>query len=441
MHYIHGPVIGWAKFEIAYASAELTVKMAEFDIITLPNGIRLVHKEITSTKIAHVGIMLDVGSRDENPDQLGIAHFWEHMAFKGTKKRNSFYILNRLDSLGGELNAYTTKEKLCFYASVLDAHLEKALELLTDITFNSTFPERQIERERNVILEEMAMYKDTPEDAIQDDFDEVVFSNHPLGHNILGTQETVSSFQQSDFERFIRENLNSERMIITTVGNFPLKKIERLVRKYLQEAPVFHSTKKRKLFNGYYQQILTSKKPISQAQCAIGRPSYSLSDPRRIPFFMLTNILGGPGMNSRLNMALREKHGYVYSIDASYNPYVDTGMFSVFFGTDARQVNRSIGLVQKEFKLLREKKLGDLQFHKAKEQLMGQLAMSEENNGSMMLMMAKSLLDIETVPSLESVFNDIRNVTREDLLDIANEMLVEDQMSILSFLPENGNGR
>ena len=426
---------------MAYASAELNVKMAEFDIITLPNGIRLVHKEITSTKIAHVGIMLDVGSRDESPDQLGMAHFWEHMAFKGTKKRNSFYILNRLDSLGGELNAYTTKEKLCFYASVLDVHLEKALELLTDITFNSTFPERQIERERNVILEEMSMYKDTPEDAIQDDFDEVVFSNHPLGHNILGTQETVSSFQQADFERFIRENLNSERMVVTTVGNFALKKIERLVRKYLDEAPVFRSTKKRKLFDGYHQQILTSKKPISQAQCAIGRPSYSLSDPRRIPFFMLTNILGGPGMNSRLNMALREKHGYVYSIDASYNPYVDTGMFSVFFGTDARQVNRSIGLVNKEFKLLREKKLGDLQFHKAKEQLMGQLAMSEENNGSMMLMMAKSLLDIESVPSLESVFNDIRKVTREDLLDIANEMLVEDQMSILSFLPENGNGR
>lgn len=408
---------------------------------TLSNGIRVLHKQVTSTKIAHCGFMLDIGSRDENNENQGIAHFWEHMAFKGTKKRNSFYILNRLDSLGGELNAYTTKEKLCFYASVLDVHLEKALELLTDITFNSTFPERQIERERNVILEEMAMYKDTPEDAIQDDFDEVVFSSHPLGHNILGTQETVSSFQHSDFERFIRENLNSERMIVTTVGNFPLKKIERLARKYLEEAPVFHSAKKRKLFKSYSQQILTSKKPISQAQCAIGRPSYSLSDPRRIPFFMLTNILGGPGMNSRLNMALREKHGYVYSIDASYNPYVDTGMFSVFFGTDARQVNRSIGLVQKEFKLLREKKLGDLQFHKAKEQLMGQLAMSEENNGSMMLMMAKSLLDIESVPSLESVFNDIRKVTREDLIDIANEMLVEDQMSILSFLPENGNGR
>lgn len=412
--------------------------MAEFDIITLSNGIRLVHKQISSTKIAHVGIMLDVGSRDESPDQLGIAHFWEHMAFKGTTKRNSYYILNRLDSLGGELNAYTTKEKLCFYASVLDLHLEKALELLVDITFNSTFPEKQIERERNVILEEMAMYKDTPEDAIQDDFDEVVFSGHPLGHNILGTQQTVGSFKQQDFLRFKGESIDSNHMVVATVGNFPVKKIERLVKKYLDEIPVLRSEKKRKSFSGFQPKAVTDVRPVTQAQCAIGRPSYPLADPRRIPFFMLTNILGGPGMNSRLNLALREKHGFVYSIDANYSPYIDTGMFSVFFGTDPRQLERSIQLVKKEFRILREKKMGDLQFHKAKEQLMGQLAMSEENNGSMMLMMAKSLLDMEMVPSLESIFADIRNISRDTLLELANDMLVDDQMSILSYVPENG---
>lgn len=412
--------------------------MREFDLITLPNGIRLIHKQVASTKIAHVGIMLDIGSRDESADQLGIAHFWEHMAFKGTKKRKSFHILNRLDSLGGELNAYTTKEKICFYASVLDIHLEKALELLTDITFNSTFPEKQIERERNVILEEMSMYKDNPEDAIMDDFDEVVFSQHPLGHNILGTQETVSGFSQKDFRRFLQENLNSQRMVVATVGNFPLKKIERLVRKHLEDAPVFQSAKSRRLFNGYTPKVLSETKPITQAQCAIGRPAYKISDDRRIPFFMLTNILGGPGMNSRLNMALREKHGYVYAIDANYNPYVDTGLFAVFFGTDPKHVARSFQLINKEFALLREKKLGDLQFHKAKEQLMGQLAMSEENNGSMMLMMAKSLLDMNSVPSLENVFQEIKKITREQVLELANEMLRTDDMSTLVFMPENG---
>ncbi len=414
--------------------------MAEFDLITLPNGIRLIHKQVASTKIAHVGIMLDVGSRDESPEQLGIAHFWEHMAFKGTKKRKSFHILNRLDSLGGELNAYTTKEKICFYASVLDLHLEKALELLTDITFNSTFPEKQIERERNVILEEMSMYKDNPEDAIMDDFDEVVFARHPLGHNILGTQETVSNFSQSDFKRFLSENLDSRRMVVATVGNFPIKKIERLVHKHLEGAPVFQSDKPRKLFTSYTPLSQTELKPISQAQCAIGRPAYKIADDRRIPFFMLANILGGPGMNSRLNMALREKHGYVYAIDANYNPYVDTGLFSIFFGTDVKHISRSFQLIQKEFSLLREKKLGEVQFHKAKEQLMGQLAMSEENNGSMMLMMAKSMLDMDTVPSLETVFSDIRKITRETLLELANEMLIADQMSTLVFAPDNGKG-
>jgi predicted Zn-dependent peptidase len=412
--------------------------MAEFDLITLPNGIRLIHKQVASTKIAHVGIMLDVGSRDESPDQLGIAHFWEHMAFKGTKKRKSFHILNRLDSLGGELNAYTTKEKICFYASVLDLHLEKALELLTDITFNSTFPEKQIERERNVILEEMSMYKDNPEDAIMDDFDEVVFAKHPLGHNILGTQKTVGGFSQGDFRRFLRENLDSERMVVSTVGNFPLKKIERLVQKHLNDSPIFSSSKQRKLFGSYRPSAVSEVKPITQAQCAIGRPAYKIADERRIPFFMLANILGGPGMNSRLNMSLREKYGYVYSIDANYNPYVDTGLFSVFFGTDPKHISRSFQLIKKEFAMLRERKLGEVQFHKAREQLMGQLAMSEENNGSMMLMMAKSLLDMGTVPSLENVFQDIRKITREHIIELANEMLVDDDMSTLVFVPENG---
>ncbi len=169
--------------------------MEDYDIHTLPNGIRIIHKQVTYTKIAHCGFVLDIGSRDEKPHQQGIAHFWEHMAFKGTKKRRSFHILNRLESLGGELNAYTTKEKICFHASVLDKHFEKAVELLTDITFDSVFPERQIEKERSVILEEMAMYYDSPEEAIQDDFDNVIFADHALGNNILGTTESVRSFQ------------------------------------------------------------------------------------------------------------------------------------------------------------------------------------------------------------------------------------------------------
>jgi predicted Zn-dependent peptidase len=274
--------------------------MEDYNIYTLPNGIRIVHKQVTYTKIAHCGFILDIGSRDEKPHQQGIAHFWEHMAFKGTKKRRSFHIINRLESLGGELNAYTTKEKICFHASVLDKHFEKAVELLTDITFDSVFPERQIEKERSVILEEMSMYYDSPEDAIQDDFDNVIFADHSLGNNILGTTESVRSFHKEDFKQFILENLNTERIIFSSVSNLPFSKVVKLAEKYLAHIPVFSAQQLREPFSNYVPKKIEKTRNITQAQCAIGRTAYALSDSKRLPFFMLINILGGPGMNSGL---------------------------------------------------------------------------------------------------------------------------------------------
>src|SRR5688572_30156357 len=199
--------------------------MLEYQIHTLPNGIRILHKQVLHTKIAHSGFTLDIGSRDENETQLGLAHFWEHMAFKGTEKRKAFHILNRLETVGGELNAYTTKEKICFYASVLDAHFEKAFELLADITFHSIFPSKEIEKERGVILEEMAMYLDAPEDAIVDEFDSVIFKNHSLGNNILGTTESVTRFQKEDFLDFIRDNYSTDRLVFASVSNLPFAKV------------------------------------------------------------------------------------------------------------------------------------------------------------------------------------------------------------------------
>src|SRR6478735_110553 len=197
----------------------------EYEIYTLKNGIRVVHREVNHTKIAHCGFVLDVGSRDEEIDQQGLAHFWEHMAFKGTKKRKAYHIINRLEISGGELNAYTTKEKICFYASILDKHYEKAIELLTDITFFSTFPSKEIEKEKSVILEEMSMYADAPEDAIHDDFESLIFKNHPLGYNILGTNDTVSLFTKHDFLKFISENVDTEKLIFSSVGNIPFSKV------------------------------------------------------------------------------------------------------------------------------------------------------------------------------------------------------------------------
>lgn len=410
--------------------------MLDYEIYTLQNGIRVVHKQVNNTKIAHCGFILDIGGRDELPHQLGIAHFWEHMAFKGTKKRKAYHILNRLDSVGGELNAYTTKEKICFHASVLEKHFNNAVELLADITFDSVFPEKQIENEKSVILEEMAMYLDAPEDAIQDEFDQVVFGEHPLGHNLLGTQESVRSFHRDHFNEFIAQNLDSERVIFSSVGPMPLSRVVKQVERYIAHLPRFTAQRSRLTFGNYTPRFQVMKRHLSQAQCAIGATAYEIGNPKRMPFFLLANILGGPGMNTRLNMALREKYGFVYSIDANYHSFTDTGLFAIFFGTEPKQLKKSIQLVHKEIDLMRNKALGTMQLHKAKEQLLGQLAMAEENNIGLMLMMGKSLLDLNKIDSLDSVFESVNKVTSSQIMEVANEILHPDRLSLLTYEPE-----
>jgi predicted Zn-dependent peptidase len=415
------------------ASLSLT---EDYQLHTLPNGIRIAHKQVPYTQIAHCGIMLDIGSRDELPFQQGLAHFWEHMAFKGTEKRSSFHIINRLENVGGELNAYTTKEKICFHASVLDAHFDKALELLADITFHSVFPEKQIEREKNVILEEMSMYVDSPEDAIQDDFDQLVFAGHSLGSNILGTAETVNSFDKEHLSKFINDNIDTERIVVSSVSRLPFSKVIRVAEKYLGDIPP-RKTSRQRTAPGIYTPIIQQKeRSISQAQCAMGQPAYALLDDRRLAFFMLINLLGGPGMNSRFNLSLREKYGFVYSIEGNYTPYLDTGFMGIFFGTEPKQLAKSISLINKELKKVREVPLSTLQLHQTKVQLMGQLAMSEESNMSFMLMMAKSLLDTGKVDSLAEIFAEIHDITSTQLQDIAQEMFNPENFSYLTFLPE-----
>lgn len=407
--------------------------MSEYQLYTLPNGIRIAHKNVPNTKIVHCGIMLDIGSRDERPDQAGLAHFWEHMAFKGTQKRKAYHIINSLEAVGGELNAYTTKEKICFYASVLDSYFEKAVDLLTDITFNSVFPEKQLEVERGVILEEMSMYLDSPEDAIQDEFDNVVFPNHSLGVNILGTTESVKSFKREDFQKFIDENLDTEKIIVSIVGNLDFKKVVRVAEKFLKDIPTKKTSRIRTSPIEYSASNQILEKNNNQAHVAIGRPSFALNHPNRLPFFALTNLLGGPGMNSRFNLSLREKYGLVYQIEAGYTSYFDTGMFSIFFGTDPQNLNKTLKLVNKELSNLRNKSLGFIQLKTLKEQLKGQLAMSEESKQGYMLMMAKSLLDLDKVEPITKIFDDIDKITNPVLLDLANEMFDSNHLSTLIY--------
>jgi predicted Zn-dependent peptidase len=409
--------------------------MTEYQVFELPNGIRIAHRQVTHTKIVHCGIMLDIGSRDEKSHQVGLAHFWEHMAFKGTKKRKSYHIINRLESVGGELNAYTTKEKVCFYASVLDRHFDKSVELLADITFHSIFPEKQVEKERGVILEEMSMYLDAPEDAIQDEFDEVLFPNHPLGNNILGTQNSVKSFKREHLQQFIAENMNTEKIIFSVVGNITFAKAKRVAAKYFSDVPLTNKQHIRTKPSIYIPQKQTISKSISQAHVAIGRDAFDVKDKKRFPFFTLINLLGGPGMNSRFNLSLREKFGLVYNIDANFTSYTDTGFLGIYFATDKSNLNRALKLVDKEFQNLREKTLGEVQLRSVKEQLMGQLAMSEESNQGYMMVMAKSLLDLGYVDSLQDIFDVIQNISANEIQDLANEMLIPEQMSMLTYLP------
>ncbi len=411
--------------------------MAEYQVYTFSNGIRLAHRQVMHTKIVHCGIMLDIGSRDESSTQTGLAHFWEHMAFKGTKKRKAYHIINKLEAVGGELNAYTTKEKICFYASVLDLHFEKAVDILSDITFHSVFPTKQLEMERSVILEEMAMYLDSPEDAIQDDFDELVFPNHPLGSNILGTKETVQNFSQKDLEEFIHDNLDTENIVISIVGNISFKKAKRVVSKYISEIPSFKRSSKRLV--APVQPVITKKveKPISQSHMTIGFPAFSLHHESRLKYFTLIHLLGGSGMNSRLNLALREKNGLVYGIDANFTAFSDTGYTTINFATDKKNLKKAENLIYKEITNLQKKPLGDLQLKRLQDQLMGQLAMSDESNQSYMLMMAKSILDKNKVDSLEDIFNEIQSVTTSDILELAQTTLRLEEMSSLTYLSAN----
>jgi predicted Zn-dependent peptidase len=409
------------------------------EIYTLSNGIRVVHSRVTNTKIVHCGIMLDIGSRDENPVNQGIAHFWEHMAFKGTRKRKAFHILNRLESLGGELNAFTDKEKILFYASLREEYFDRAFELLSDITFDSIFPEDQIKREKNVILEEMSMYFDDPEDSLQDEFDSVIFSGHPLGMNILGTESTVKGFKRRDFRKFIKGHLDTRRIVFASVGNIRMSKVIEMAEQYLGRVPRIVSRKKRMPFSVYKPKEVTLKRNIKQSRCAIGRASYKLTDHRRPAFAMLTNILGGGGMNSRLNMALREKRGYVYSVGAQYTPYTDVGQFVISFGTEPSQLNKSVELVKQELQMLCDRKMGIKQLAAAKEQLLGQIAMAEENSLNFMMQNARYLLDLDKIPPMEEAFTKVRDVTATRLRELANEMFDQEKLSYLFMEPRYKN--
>lgn len=379
---------------------------------------------------------MDAGSRDETAAEMGMAHFIEHLFFKGTKKRKSIHVLNRLEVVGGELNAYTTKDKTCVYASVNSDYFARTAELLSDIVFHSNFPDKELIKERNVIHEEIDMYLDSPEENILDLFQEKAFQNHPLGFNILGTHESLNSFTRQDILNFYGSWYIPERMVFVYNGPKSLKQVQRILEKHILPIPAANGQAKQRLwFKSDVYQAFQHKEETSHVQTylTIGGLAPGNQEEDRSAMALLTNIMGGPGLNSRLNLAIRERHGFAYDVEANYQAMRDIGLFHIYVGTDSRHLKKSRDLIYKELQFWRQKGLSSLQLHRYKNQFKGQILMGEENRASLILSAGKMLLDERPIETLENLFKRIDAITPDQLTDAAKSYWAEDAMSELTF--------
>ena len=405
----------------------------EFHTFTLPNGLRVIHKEVPRSA-SHIALVVNAGSRDELSGEAGVAHFIEHCLFKGTKKRKTFHILNRLERVGGDLNAYTTKEETWISASFLERDLDRAIELVSDISFNSTFPEKEIAKEQEVILDEIASVLDNPSDVIFDEFEERLFGAHPLGRTILGTQESVNNLGKLQINSFVERYYCPDQMVFASVGSTPIAKLKKLCEKYLGQEVGRVSQLNRlvpKAIPIFDERV---EQDTHQVHHLLGGITVGADHPDKLPLTLLANYLGGPAMNCRLSLNIREKYGMAYHIEAGYSPYQDSGVFSVYFGTDRRHHDKVEALVDKELMLLCNTKLGVRQLHDAKTQLIGQIALSQDSGPAMMTGLAKSFLLYNKVQPLDDFFKSIEKISSEDLLRVANKYVNPDLLSRLVYL-------
>ena len=404
-----------------------------YNIHTLPNGLRIIHAPNQSA-VAYCGFAVDAGTRDEADNEQGMAHFVEHLLFKGTKKRHAWHILNRMEHVGGDLNAYTNKEETIVYSAFLAEHFPRAVELLSDIVFHSTFPQHEIDKEVEVIIDEIQSYEDSPSELIFDDFEELLFPNHPLGRNILGKPDLLHQFKSEDALRFTSRYYRLENMIFFVQGNVDFKRVVRLVEKSTADLTSNIGTYTRKHPDIYIPQNLTLHRDTHQAHVMIGSRGYDAHNEKRTALYLLNNILGGPGMNSRLNVSLRERSGLVYNVEANLTSYTDTGVFCIYFGTEHDDVDRCMRLVKKELKKLCDKPLSIAQLAAAKKQIIGQIGVARDNAESTALGMAKTFLHYNKMDDPQEVFQRIEALTSKELWEVSNEMFAENQLSTLIYL-------
>lgn len=409
-----------------------------YEYHTLPNGIRIILSH-TPSRVVYSGVYIGVGSRHETGSDEGIAHFIEHSLFKGTTHRRAHHISSRIDGIGGELNAFTTKEETCIYATSLAEHLPRCLELFADILFCSTFPDAEIEKEKDVVLEEINSYSDTPAELIFDQFEEFAYEGHPLAHNILGTKRNVRRFTTDRLRSRMQQEYTPDRMVIAVAGNVAFDKLLKMCEKYFQ---VEGGRQKKE---GYATpsvpaikpQVLQFTRHISrrthQAHLLIGCEAPDIFSQQKTAFTLLNNILGGPAMNSRLNVAIRERYGFCYTIESQYVPFSDTGLFYIYAGVDLDAEERVIALIKDELRRIAEIQLTPRQLRTAQQQFIGQMAINNDNGLNEMQSIGKAYLSFDHVDTLEEMNADIMRVTADDLCSIATQRFTPDSLSTLVY--------
>ena len=405
--------------------------MTKYNTHTLPNGLRIIHLP-SASRVVYCGYQIAAGTRDEKTGEEGMAHFCEHMTFKGTEKRNALQIINALEGLGGELNAFTNKEDTTFYAAISKEHFAQAVSVLTDIVFHSQYPQQEIDKEVEVICDEIESYNDSPAELIYDEFENILFEGHPLGHNILGKAEQLRTYTTKDALRFVRRYYRPDNAIFFAYGDIDFKRLCTLLnRSGIPNHPKVPN-------HPIIPKPLTGKNicrslGTHQAHVMLGTRAYDIHHPLRIPLYLLNNILGGPGMNARLNLSLRERNGLVYTVESTMVSYSDTGIWSVYFGCDPHDVKKCLHLVRRELDKVMQKPLSATQLHNAKRQLKGQIAIACDNREQFALDFGKSFLHYGWEKDITHLYDSIDKVTAEDIQKVANELFATEKLTTLIF--------
>ena len=409
----------------------------------LENGLRII--QIPSpTNVAYCGISIDAGTRDEESGEEGMAHFCEHMMFKGTQRRKAWHIINRMEAVGGDLNAYTNKEETVVYSAFMKEHFERAAELIFDIVFHSTYPQHEIDKECEVIVDEIESYNDSPAELIFDHFENLIYENHSLGHDILGTADNVRRFKTEDALRFSRRLYRPEKMVFFVFGNIDFKKVKKVAEKHIEsiqaaekkeavEKIETETTKKVETFQSIGHGVQIEERGTHQAHVMIGRAAYGSKDPKRIALYFLNNILGGPGMNSRLNIALREHNGLVYTAESTLTNYTDTSTWAIYFGCDPENIDKCLRIVRKELDRLMESPLNDRVFNAALKQIKGQIGVACDNFESYALDTAKAYLHYNKFEGMEDTFKHLKELTPSLLQEVAKEIFDAKGLNTLIF--------